>query len=203
MRMVPPTAIPPRIRDRTNTEKFPVVAESSAETVNNNAVSIRTFFRPKASLKKPASAFPPSAPQPRQLTAQPSFRSPLVPVSAKYFLMNGTAPEITVASNPKRNPPIATISATDTVYNLPCFIMPTVFSARIGHDCWICSRLYYKLAKVSKFYFALILFQDETAGIYLNETNVPALLAGQLVEVEGFTSPGEYAPIIVPGRVRI
>jgi len=45
--------------------------------------------------------------------------------------------------------------------------------------------------------------QDETAGIYLNETNVPALLAGQLVEVEGFTSPGEYAPIIVPGRVRI
>ena len=121
--MAPPTAIPPRIRDRTNTEKSPVVAESSAETVNSNAVSIRTFFRPKASLKKPASAFPPSAPQPRQLTAQPSFRSPLVPASVKYFLMNGTAPEITVASKPKRNPPTATISATDTVYNLPSFIM--------------------------------------------------------------------------------
>jgi PAS domain S-box-containing protein len=45
--------------------------------------------------------------------------------------------------------------------------------------------------------------QDETAGIYLNESNVPALFPGQLVEVEGFTSPGEYAPIIVPKRVRI
>ncbi len=45
--------------------------------------------------------------------------------------------------------------------------------------------------------------QDGTAGIYLNETNVPALSPGQLVEVEGFTSPGEYAPIIVPKRVRI
>jgi hypothetical protein len=45
--------------------------------------------------------------------------------------------------------------------------------------------------------------QDATAGIYLNESNVPALSPGQLVEVEGFTSPGEYAPIVVPERVRI
>src|SRR5271156_4280765 len=45
--------------------------------------------------------------------------------------------------------------------------------------------------------------QDGTAGIYLNPTNVPALSPGQLVEVEGFTSPGEYAPIIIPEQVRI
>ena len=45
--------------------------------------------------------------------------------------------------------------------------------------------------------------QDETAGIYLRETNVPALSPGQLVEVEGFSSPGEYAPVILPERVRI
>ena len=45
--------------------------------------------------------------------------------------------------------------------------------------------------------------QDETAGIYLLETNLPALLPGQWVELEGFTSPGEYAPVIVPERVRI
>ncbi len=45
--------------------------------------------------------------------------------------------------------------------------------------------------------------QDETAGIYLRETNVPVLLPGQLVEVEGFTSPGEYAPVILPEQVRI
>jgi len=44
--------------------------------------------------------------------------------------------------------------------------------------------------------------QDETAGIYLREsTNTPALVPGQLVEVEGTSSPGEYAPIIEPERV--
>jgi PAS domain S-box-containing protein len=45
--------------------------------------------------------------------------------------------------------------------------------------------------------------QDKTAGIYLQETNIPSLIPGQLVELEGFTSSGEYAPIILPERVRI
>jgi signal transduction histidine kinase len=46
--------------------------------------------------------------------------------------------------------------------------------------------------------------QDDTAGIYLREsTNTPALQPGELVEVEGFASPGEYAPIVEPERVRI
>lgn len=46
--------------------------------------------------------------------------------------------------------------------------------------------------------------QDETAGIYLREsTNTPPLQPGQLVEVEGVTSPGEYAPIVVPTSVRV
>lgn len=46
--------------------------------------------------------------------------------------------------------------------------------------------------------------QDDTAGIYLREsTNTPALLPGQLVEVEGITSPGEYAPIVEPRRVTV
>jgi signal transduction histidine kinase len=46
--------------------------------------------------------------------------------------------------------------------------------------------------------------QDETAGIYLREsTNTPPLRAGQLVEVEGTASPGEYAPIIEPRQVRV
>ena len=43
--------------------------------------------------------------------------------------------------------------------------------------------------------------QDDTAGIYLTDTNVPPMIPGQLVEVDGFTSPGEYAPVIVPDRV--
>ena len=46
--------------------------------------------------------------------------------------------------------------------------------------------------------------QDQTAGIYFQQlTNLPTLQAGQEVEIEGTTSPGEYAPIIVPTRVQI
>ena len=44
--------------------------------------------------------------------------------------------------------------------------------------------------------------QDGTAGIYLKEmTNMPSLVPGQRVAVEGVTSPGEYAPIIVPTQL--
>ena len=45
--------------------------------------------------------------------------------------------------------------------------------------------------------------QDDTSGIYLQySTNTPPLTAGDVVEVEGVSSPGEYAPILVPQRVR-
>ena len=46
--------------------------------------------------------------------------------------------------------------------------------------------------------------QDETAGIYLQfptNTGPPPLLSGQLVEVTGTCSPGEYAPVVVVERV--
>jgi signal transduction histidine kinase len=46
--------------------------------------------------------------------------------------------------------------------------------------------------------------QDDTAGIYLQvSTNTPPLMPGQVVDVEGVSSPGEYAPIIVPEKVRV
>ena len=45
--------------------------------------------------------------------------------------------------------------------------------------------------------------QDETAGIYLQSTNLPPLVAGQLVEVEGVTSSGEYAPVVMPSSIKI
>jgi PAS domain S-box-containing protein len=45
--------------------------------------------------------------------------------------------------------------------------------------------------------------QDETAGIYLQQTNLPPLLPGQLVEVEGTTSAGEFAPIVTPSRINV
>jgi hypothetical protein len=46
--------------------------------------------------------------------------------------------------------------------------------------------------------------QDATAGIYVQEmTNMPSFVAGQMVEVEGVTGPGEYAPVIVPTHVKI
>jgi hypothetical protein len=45
--------------------------------------------------------------------------------------------------------------------------------------------------------------QDDTAGIYLQATNLPPLTAGQMIEVEGVTGPGEYAPIIAANQVKI
>src|SRR5271157_1187081 len=43
--------------------------------------------------------------------------------------------------------------------------------------------------------------QDDTAGIYLQQTNLPPLRPGQLVEIEGVTSAGEFAPVVTPQRV--
>jgi hypothetical protein len=47
--------------------------------------------------------------------------------------------------------------------------------------------------------------QDNTASIYFRDlnTNMPALTAGQMVEIEGVTSPGEYAPILVPNSIKV
>jgi PAS domain S-box-containing protein len=44
--------------------------------------------------------------------------------------------------------------------------------------------------------------QDETAGIYLEQTNLPNLVPGQEVEVTGVTSAGEFAPVVTPLSVR-
>ena len=49
-------------------------------------------------------------------------------------------------------------------------------------------------------------FQDDTAGIYLFPSDAltnAAPTTGALVEIEGQTSPGEYAPTITPQRVKI
>jgi hypothetical protein len=48
--------------------------------------------------------------------------------------------------------------------------------------------------------------QDDTAGIYFyldGAIDSPPLAAGQLIEMEGETNPGEYAPIVMPHRVRV
>lgn len=46
--------------------------------------------------------------------------------------------------------------------------------------------------------------QDNTAGIYLQVSrNTPSLVAGQVVEIVGTSSPGEFAPIVVPEEVRV
>jgi len=46
--------------------------------------------------------------------------------------------------------------------------------------------------------------QDDTAGIYLQfNPHTPPLTPGQIVEVEGVSSPGEYAPVVVPEQVRV
>lgn len=54
----------------------------------------------------------------------------------------------------------------------------------------------------SSFYSRFI--QDETSGIYLYDSGLPIrLVPGDLVEVEGTTSPGEYAPIVVPESIKV
>src|SRR5258708_3187366 len=46
--------------------------------------------------------------------------------------------------------------------------------------------------------------QDESAGIYLREmTNMPALRPGPLVEIEGQTGAGEYAPVVIQKSVKV
>jgi signal transduction histidine kinase len=48
--------------------------------------------------------------------------------------------------------------------------------------------------------------QDETAGIYLQfPTNVgpPQMMAGQLVDVVGYGSPGEYAPVVMVEQISV
>lgn len=46
--------------------------------------------------------------------------------------------------------------------------------------------------------------QDQTAGIYLAQAaGEPSLRPGQLVEIEGTTRSGQYAPIVVPDTIRV
>ena len=46
--------------------------------------------------------------------------------------------------------------------------------------------------------------QDETSGIYFSESaNMPQLAAGQEVEVEGVSGPGEYAPVVRVSSVKV
>jgi hypothetical protein len=47
--------------------------------------------------------------------------------------------------------------------------------------------------------------QDATAGIYFFglKSNMPVLTSGQVVEIEGVTSQGAYAPIIVPSSIKV
>ncbi len=46
--------------------------------------------------------------------------------------------------------------------------------------------------------------QDDTAGIYIGDnTNLPPLTSGQVVEIKGVTFPGEYAPILMPTVIEV
>lgn len=53
-------------------------------------------------------------------------------------------------------------------------------------------------------YFLFV--QDKTAGIYFRldpNLGLPPLAAGQLIEIEGETDPGEYAPVVMAHRIQI
>src|SRR5580658_3022238 len=117
VRIAAPTPRPPHSRATTNSAKRVENAAAKEDARNNTAVSSSTLLRPKRSLKDPAAKLPAIAPQPRQLTAQPSLRLPAEPWRPKYSRMKGTAPEMTVASNPTRKPPSATVAAMRTILN--------------------------------------------------------------------------------------
>src|ERR1700682_320922 len=117
VRMAAPTARPPQIRAATHTAKRVDNAAVREDARNNTAVSSSTLLRPKRSLNLPAARFPAIAPQPRQLTAQPSLRLPAEPPRPKESRTKGTAPEMTVASNPTKKPPSATVEAMRTILN--------------------------------------------------------------------------------------
>src|SRR5579863_2655694 len=117
VRIAAPTPRPPQMRAATNSAKRVENAAAKEEARNNTAVSSSTLLRPKRSLRGPAARLPAIAPQPRQLTAQPSLRLPAEPWRPKYSRMKGTAPDMTVASNPTRKPPSATVAAMRTILN--------------------------------------------------------------------------------------
>jgi signal transduction histidine kinase/CheY-like chemotaxis protein len=50
-----------------------------------------------------------------------------------------------------------------------------------------------------------LVVQDETAGIYVyaGDSKLPVLRVGQLVELEGTSGPGDFAPIVTSPRVRV
>src|ERR1700729_1142863 len=100
MRIAAPTPRPPHMRAATNTAKRVENAAAREDARNNTAVSSSTLLRPKRSLKAPAAKLPAIAPQPRQLTAQPSLRLPAEPGRPKYSRMQGTGP-IDVAPAPR------------------------------------------------------------------------------------------------------
>ena len=50
-----------------------------------------------------------------------------------------------------------------------------------------------------------LVVQDETAGIYVyaGDSKIPVLRVGELVELEGISGPGDFAPIVTSPRVRV
>lgn len=90
----------------------------------------------------------------------------------------GPGPVLTDANS------IRCLSATEAARNLPVKIRGVVtFSDEILFSRFV---------------------QDETAGIYFGElTNLPPLVAGQLIEIEGVTGAGEYVSVILPKSVTV
>jgi len=89
-----PTPIPPMMRKMT---KMPIVGGTAvpmAEIRNMTAPRIRTFFRPKRSLRAPAAPAPRAQPSRAQPVAQPSQLAS----SVKWALSGPIAPLITPVS---------------------------------------------------------------------------------------------------------
>ena len=94
---------------------------------------------------------------------------------------------------------------------IPALERPVLTTARQVHELSESeARLSYPVhvRAVVTYFNALgrtLVVQDETGGVYVSAISeaLPELGAGQLVEIRGFTGPGDFAPVITGPKVRV
>ena len=90
-----PMAVPPSIRQATKTVNVGARPLPIEVTMKTRAATVRSFFRPKRSLRAPAARAPTRQPMRAQLLAQPLAEAL---VSSKKRSKKGLAPPITTQS---------------------------------------------------------------------------------------------------------
>jgi signal transduction histidine kinase/CheY-like chemotaxis protein len=104
------------------------------------------------------------------------------------------APAKPVAGRPAERPGLPTLTTAAEVHSLSEEQARTAYPVR--------------LRAVVTFYSPTgnrLTVQDDTDGIYVavGTAAIPPLRAGQLVEIEGFSAPGDFAPVVTAPRIQV